>query len=557
MVENKSSDESSRLDAKPIFQRLLGQETEYLIRFRSEDVSAERIPNSKLYQSLTHFVQQRVPIAPHMMGDLGWFTANGGAFHFERIFLLDLIDPMVGLIEGGTAECRDPLQLLRYQRAQDVLLSQAMANAVNDVDVDGYQQSATLLKNNRDVAGAQYGSHENYEATVASGLAFSCWKFLIYTLTVTAFPLAFCLLILILMASLAYSLLLKLSRLLPRPERVQQIGIRFIQTLLSLSVLPFVLIPWIVIWLIAFRRQRRHLLAFLVSRPIFCGAGFVDNEGRLMLSSRAHAVGTILSMATEVSRPIFYFGHILKTPSMIFAGDSFSLKDLLKPRQRLQIASGDSNMTQQAEYLKFGVTSLILDAIENGNLNKTPRLIFPLHAFRKFCGDISLTRKVWTSWGRMSAMDIQYVYLKACRKMLDEHPAPSSEAQRVWKLWSETLDALENNRKSLAGRIDWITKETLLMGETEIDVRRKIDMRYHELSQDGYYLQLESAGGALTLVEPEDVMTAIQTPPAGTPAARRGRLIREHEGNISVSWSAARIQGTPSHTLKPLAEEWN
>jgi len=553
MVENNPSASASSSREIPIFRRLVGQETEYLIRFHSENGGAERVSNSVLYESLTRFVSDRVPIAPHMMADLGWYTANGGSFHFERIFLLDLIDPMVGLIEGGTPECRNPEQLLRYQRAQDVLLSQAMANAVSDHDLHGHQQSATLVKNNRDIAGAQYGSHENYEATIAGPWVMPIWKVLIYTLVVVVFPLALCLLFLIVMASMAYSLLKIATRHLPNGETFLRSGITVVQWLLAIGVFPLIAIPWFVIWLTAFRRQRRHLLAYLVSRPIFCGAGFVDKRGELRLSSRARAIGTVVSLASEVSRPIFYFGHILKTPSMIFAGDTFAIRDLLKPRQRLQIACGDSNMTQQAEYLKFGVTSLILDAIENGYLDKTPRLLFPLSAFRLFCKDTTLTRKTVTTWGRLSAREIQNIYLESCRRMLDDHPSPPAEAERVWRLWSETLDALENDRESLTGKVDWITKEYLLREETDRDVRRKIDMRYHELSQDGYYLQLEGAGGALTLIDPEDVLTAIQEPPEDTPAERRGKLIREHEGLVTVSWTAARILGSPEERVKPLA----
>jgi Pup amidohydrolase len=94
----------------------------------------------------------------------------------------------------------------------------------------------------------------------------------------------------------------------------------------------------------------------------------------------------------------------------------------------------------------------------------------------------------------------------------------------------------------LVGKLDWVTKRFLLdqagPGASPA-ARAKIDLRYHELSRDGYYLQLEAAGLAPTLVEPEQVLAAIAQPPPGTPATQRGRLIRQYgDGAVRASWSA-------------------
>ena len=73
----------------------------------------------------------------------------------------------------------------------------------------------------------------------------------------------------------------------------------------------------------------------------------------------------------------------------------------------------------------------------------------------------------------------------------------------------------------------------------DLDARRKIDLRYHELSRAGYYTQLEGAGGAPTLVEPEEILAATTAAPEGTPAAMRGRMIREFAAtpeHISAGW---------------------
>jgi proteasome accessory factor A len=119
------------------------------------------------------------------------------------------------------------------------------------------------------------------------------------------------------------------------------------------------------------------------------------------------------------------------------------------------------------------------------------------------------------------------------------------EAHDVLRLWGEALDALEAEPGGLIGRLDWVTKRYLLRAagtDVNADARKKIDLRYHELG-DGYLSWLEAEGLAPRLVTPEEAEAAIQTPPANSPAALRGRLIRQlaDEGLPAVaSWDQVR-----------------
>jgi len=127
---------------------------------------------------------------------------------------------------------------------------------------------------------------------------------------------------------------------------------------------------------------------------------------------------------------------------------------------------------------------------------------------------------------------------------LDHHAAPSAEAQEVVRLWEETLDALEDDPVRLVGKLDWVTKRFFVDSAGQgasIEEKRKLDMRYHELSRDGYYVRLEAAGAAPTIAEPEEVLEAMTSPPEGTPATIRGRLIREFAASsqaVRASWSS-------------------
>src|SRR5262249_20514145 len=103
----------------------------------------------------------------------------------------------------------------------------------------------------------------------------------------------------------------------------------------------------------------------------------------------------------------------------------------------------------------------------------------------------------------------------------------------------------------LVGKVDWVTKRSLLdaLGrDAPLAEKRKLDLRYHELSRDGYYLQLEAAGAAPTLIDPEEVLQAMEAPPEGTPATVRGELIRRFATTadaMHASWHSVSIKEGP------------
>ncbi len=553
-----------------MFDRLIGMETEYALRFHPASPDGDRTPNSVLFQGLLEHLKTKVPLAPSLTGEAfgphTWFLANGAAVRFERILYFGFL-PQVGLVEGMTPECRGPRQLLLCQRAQDVLLSQAAANAATS-------GAATLIKNNCDPFGNCYGNHENYEATVASGAMLLFWRLGIVVLTPVLFVLAFVIDLLVLatigLLYAATSLVCRAFRIRTRPLRVWEVGAPL---LLDWILLPVRLIAGTFFELTAFRPQRERLLAFLVSRPIVTGSGALDGHGRFHLSARARMIQHECGVVRKRSRPIFLFNHMLNNVLRPLLGDRFSYATLFRARQRLQISVGDSNMTQVAEYLKIGTTLLVLDAIEAGDLENAPRLKRPVRALHAICADPNLRTAVPLTHGeRWTALQIQRFYLDACRRYVNRttstapaSAAPASrapaaavpEARAILQVWQETLDALERDPTELVGKLDWVTKRYLLEqagGDAPLDARRKIDVRYHELSRDGYYLQLEAAGLAPTIVEPEEVLLAAVTPPLETPAAERGNLIRAHAASgkpVRTSWSAAIVgSGQQSHIVR-------
>jgi len=97
----------------------------------------------------------------------------------------------------------------------------------------------------------------------------------------------------------------------------------------------------------------------------------------------------------------------------------------------------------------------------------------------------------------------------------------------------------------LVGRIDWLSKLWLLHqmeSDTAWAIKKKIDIRYHELSDQGYHRQLANYLQLSPIVNDGEIERARRAPPSDSPARRRGNLIREmSEGasELRVDWRSA------------------
>jgi proteasome accessory factor A len=544
-----------------LFSRLLGQETEYAIRFAPE----RRHPgNDAIYAALASAIAARVKTEPGFYAERPQiFTENGGAFHYEYL-------PYCaegGLIEGATPECRGPAQLLLYQKAQENLLCRAVPDAERSLRSSGFPGKVGLLKNCRDADDHVYGAQESFEVPIADGVSLALYRLSLAALlpllavTVAFGWLLFVLLaVLVLGAALASTIAIVLppfrrrgffARLVSREDRSVENGLgRFLYALSYVVTFPFIASLSLVLHLAAFRRVRRCATAFLVSRPVISGAGTVAAEGRFLLSEKGPAIRRLLRWSiSPKDRSIFDIGNLMKPALSAAHFHVTPLRALFRREQRLQLGLADSSMLQEAEFLKAGATALVLEMVEAGALDDAPRLRRPIEALHAIVSDPNLETRVATDRGLMTGLEIQRFYYERARGFVRDLKATSIEALQVTEIWGEVLTALERReRSSLVGRLDWVTKRYLL--ETCGDPRdmallKTIDLRYHELA-DGYAARLERSGYARRLVKDEEIERAARLPPEGTPAFTRGRFIRGREPSLSpvrISWDSARIGG--------------
>jgi Pup amidohydrolase len=550
-----------------VLQRLVGLETEYAIRLRPADavVPGHRF---RLYQQLTAALRHRVvTVRAHHFKE-GVFTANGGAVWFES----ERPAAGSGLIEGATPECRGPHQLLVYQRAQDQLLSEA-AGATDEQG--GFQ----LIKNDRDAEDNVYGAQENYEAEIGRGFSLICWRaglVLLFPL-VLCYWIAFFLMVMLLLSYLAMAGMFyflahglvrdrrKLALALfgrdlvegretgaPTPAWMEPVVLNITRVLSA----PLALALYLHCRWFAFRRVRRGLTSFLLSRAVIGGSGMVDRQGRFHLADKAPALNCLVGFGGFLyDRPLFTMGHLFKALCVECLSSVRTYSSLFAERQRLQIGLGDSNMCEAAEYLRIGTTMLVLDLIESGGLPRPPVLRRPLQALRRLAADPTLRAEVHLADGRpVTALELQRFYLEACRRYLDRHPETTAEALDVLQRWEEALESLveykqqmEDRRETsppqrLVGVLDWVTKYCLLQKlgpDATWAQKKKLDIRYHELSAEGYFQQLQAAGITTRLVTEEELDRARRLAPPESPATMRGHYIREFADSdeiVGVNW---------------------
>ncbi|MAI70019.1 MAG: hypothetical protein CMM01_03805 [Rhodopirellula sp.] len=538
-----------------LVSRLIGLETEYAtLVLGTDEVQSHGLPAAQqVYSALCDVIRQDQPTVPGFFDHDQLFLANGAAVSFESH--PTMLQEPGGFLEIATPEVHAPSELLNCQRSIDSLAADAASKSKTEFDI-------RILKNSRDALGHVYGCHENYEAEVARGVFLLIYRFfilLLWGIQVISLLASLPVMAAILAVVLACKMLKGAEVSFDKPDDLFKSVPRWITTPLLATLrcvhLPTVLLLRFVVRHVAFRRQRRHLTAFLVSRIVLCGTGTLDPNGRYHVSAKGIAIDSVADMGGfNGEKPIFVFGHWLGQ----FCAKSFyslaSTKQMLGRTQRLQIGLSDSNLSDLAEYVKVGSVSLLLDMVESGNHPKLPRLKSTIHALHRIAGDWHLVTRVATNRGEMSALDIQKSYLAAAESFVASVPRDQhGEATLVLKRWRELLNAAiafrkdANNYSDALGRIDWLTKRVMIdeMGsECEWSARKKIDLRYHELSSEGYFRRVAEAIPETQLAAPVEVERRRRLPPSNSPAARRGWLIREFahsEEKILCDWTFALI----------------
>ena len=226
-----------------------------------------------------------------------------------------------------------------------------------------------------------------------------------------------------------------------------------------------------------FDRLIDDLIPFLVTRQIICGAGRIgtrttlpDDPYAFQLSPRADFIEQTMSRNPREERGIL---NLRDEP----------LADEHQWR-RLHLIAGDSNMSDMANYLKIGVTAIVLSLLENNQIIGRWALKEPVSALRQVSRDWRHARLALRGGEYTDALTIQRSYWQMAARMVDDFPL-NHFSHQIIALWRETLDDLENDSPQLARRFDWAIKQHWLFN----GLLRSIDADWQELGYWYYVVQ--------------------------------------------------------------------
>jgi proteasome accessory factor A len=282
------------------------------------------------------------------------------------------------------------------------------------------------------------------------------------------------------------------------------------------------------------------LLPFFASRQIYAGAGKVGVETDpiqgvyYQISQRADFFSVEASVDTLHNRPL------VNTRDEPHA----------TPRKyrRLHVICGDANMSEYATALKVGATAVVLALLEDG-FQSPMKLRDPIRATKLISRDPTLKQKVErVEGGPLTAIEIQKIYLQAAATKL---AGRDDETDWVLSEWAQVLDALSSDSDSLADRLDWVAKKSLIESfreSEELEWRdpylQSLDLAYHNVDpEEGLYYGLEQSGAMRRLVSDGRIGAAISCPPGDTRAYMRGLMVERFGSAVrSIGWNGVAFE---------------
>ncbi len=293
---------------------------------------------------------------------------------------------------------------------------------------------------------------------------------------------------------------------------------------------------------IPFSDISKHLIPFLVTRQIYTGAGKVGYDAgepvHYQISQRADFITDDISLDTQHKRAIV---NTRDEPHTDF-----------NRYRRLHLILGDSNLSEYTTLLKVGTTSLVLSMIEDGYIDSELSLIDPVNALKQISRDLSFKKRYKLKNGNeMSAIEIQREYLTmATRYSLGIDL--NHEAKAILKHWRYVLYALEKDPMLLCTKIDWVIKKRLLdfklndlglkWNINNSDILNKLrnwDLRYHDLSERGFYNILLKNNKIDRIITKEERDFAVNNAPEDSRAYFIGQCLKRFPEHVfSRNWDS-------------------
>jgi len=277
------------------------------------------------------------------------------------------------------------------------------------------------------------------------------------------------------------------------------------------------------------------LIPFFVARQVVIGAGRMGigefgEEPGFQISQRADYIEQEISLETTLNRGII---NTRDEPHAVHADYG-----------RLHVIIGDANMSQTSTLLKLGMTSLVLDAIEQGVDFSDLLLQDAVAEVPRVSRDLFLQHRLELADARqLTALDILAEYRARV--------TPRTDADhKVLAAWDEAVALLAEDPMQAAHLLDWVAKYRLIKGYLDRGINpadpklRLIDLQYAEIDPaKSLHHALVRKGQMRQLFSAAEIENAATTPPEDTRAYFRGRVTQKFgEDIIAASWQSLTVR---------------
>lgn len=295
------------------------------------------------------------------------------------------------------------------------------------------------------------------------------------------------------------------------------------------------------------------LIPFFVTRQVIIGAGRVGigqhgEKPGFQISQRADYIEQEISLETTLNRGIINTRDEPHTDA-----DNWG---------RLHVIIGDANMSQTSNLLKYGMTTLVLDAIEAGCDFADLKLKKPVAEVAAVSHDLSLTHKlVLENAQTLTALEILGIYRDRIITTLGKQLTDVD--RKVLKLWGEVMDLLADDPLKTSHLLDWTAKWALIKsflgrGLSIDDAKIKlVDLQYSDIDPArSLHHALVSKGRMQEYISREEIGAAAATPPENSRAFFRGQMIsRFPQSVVAANWESLIVKTSNDSQVRILTTE--
>ncbi len=292
-------------------------------------------------------------------------------------------------------------------------------------------------------------------------------------------------------------------------------------------------------------RLTQGVLAFLITRQIYCGAGKFgwEDEDKFLgpgfqISQRSDFFSELQSVDTMQRRPI------INTRDEPHANNEVY--------RRFHVIIGDANLSFYSTYLKIGTTALVLQALLNGApVERVPDLGDPLQTLKRISRDTTWKWHCQEAEGRpTTALAVQQRYVELVKEFC---PDLDADWRQLIQAWEEILGDLERDPLATADRLDWAAKYKLVEQFRELEHLspedpwlRSLDLTYHQLDRDlGLFYGLMGQKAFRLPYSLPEISHHSMCPPHTTRAAVRGRCIEKFGSAVEATqWDYLLLRGS-------------